>query len=125
VARYIGSLAHWIAFGLLTLIGLRMIHAALSAADPKLAGDPSRGVALLMLSVATSVDALAVGLSLAMLGSAIWYASVVIGVVTASLTCLAALAGARIGRAVGRRMEAVGGAALIAIGARILWQHLG
>ena len=59
-----------------------------------------------------------------MLGGGIWYASVVIGIVTASLSCLAILVGARIGQAVGRRMEIVGGLALVAMGVRILVQHL-
>lgn len=124
VARYISSVDHWIAFGLLVLVGVRMIRASAGGADPALAGDPSRGSTLILLSVATSIDALAIGLTLAMLGSGIWYASFVIGVVTACLSCLAILAGARIGKVVGQRMEIVGGLALIAIGTRILWQHL-
>ncbi len=124
VAGYISAVDHWIAFGLLTLVGVRMIRAATSGADPTLARDPSRGSTLVLLSVATSIDALAIGLTLAMLGSGIWYASLIIGLVTASLSCLAILAGSRIGQAFGRRMEIVGGLALIAIGVRILWQHL-
>ena len=123
-ARYISSVDHWIAFGLLTLVGLRMIAAATSGADPKLADDPSRGATLVLLSVATSIDALAIGLTLAMLGSGIWYASLVIGLVTAGLSCLAVLVGTRIGQRIGQRMEIVGGLALVAMGARILWQHL-
>ena len=59
-----------------------------------------------------------------MLGSGIWFASVVIGLVTACLSCLAVLLGTRVGRAVGPRMEIVGGLALIAIGVRILSEHL-
>jgi putative Mn2+ efflux pump MntP len=124
IARYISSFDHWIAFGLLTLVGLRMITAARSGADPKPARDPSRGSTLILLSVATSIDALAIGLTLAMLGNGIWHASLVIGLVTACLSCLAVVVGARIGRRVGQRMEILGGLALIAIGARILWQHL-
>ncbi len=124
VARHLGSIDHWVAFGLLTLVGGRMIRAALRGDETHLAADPSRWPTLILLSVATSIDALAVGLTLAMLGSGIWYASFIIGLVTAGLSCLAILLGARVGRAVGRRMEAVGGLALIAIGTRILWQHL-
>jgi putative Mn2+ efflux pump MntP len=124
LARYISSVDHWIAFGLLTLVGFRMIAAATTGADPTLSGDPSRGSALVLLSVATSIDALAIGLTLAMLGSGIWYASLVIGLVTASLSCLAILVGRRIGKRFGLRMEIIGGLALIAIGVRILWQHL-
>jgi putative Mn2+ efflux pump MntP len=128
VARYISSVDHWIAFGLLTLVGLRMILAATRGADQALSGDPSRGSTLILLSLATSIDALAIGLTLAMLGSAIWYASFVIGLVTACLSCVAILIGTRVGQRFGQRfgqrMEVVGGLALLAIGARILWQHL-
>ncbi len=124
VARYITSVDHWIAFGLLTFVGVRMIRASADGTDAKAAGDPSRGVSLVLLSLATSIDALAIGLTLAMLGTGIWYASLVIGIVTACLSCIAILAGRRIGQAVGQRMEIVGGVALVAIGARILWQHL-
>ncbi len=124
VARYLTSVDHWVAFGLLTLVGGRMIRTALSGADPALAADPSRGTTLILLSVATSIDALAIGLTLAMLGSGIWFASLVIGVVTACLSCLAILVGTRVGHTVGRRMEIVGGLALVAMGVRILFQHL-
>jgi putative Mn2+ efflux pump MntP len=78
----------------------------------------------MVLSVATSIDALAIGLTLAMLGGGIWFAAGVIGLVTASLSATAILLGRRVGRAVGRRMEIVGGLALIAIGVKILVEHL-
>lgn len=124
VAGYIGAIDHWVAFGLLALVGSRMVWAAVSGAEDELARDPSRGTTLVLLSVATSIDALAIGLTLAMLGARIWYASLVIGVVTGCLSLLAILLGKRVGRAVGRRMETVGGVALIAIGVRILVEHL-
>jgi putative Mn2+ efflux pump MntP len=124
VAPYIGSIDHWVAFVLLVLVGGRMIWAAVSGVDEEPARDPSRGATLILLSVATSIDALAIGLTLAMLGSGIWYASLVIGVVTGCLSFMAIRLGARVGHAVGKRMEVVGGLALIAIGVRILAQHL-
>jgi len=124
VARYIGAVDHWVAFALLALVGSRMIWAAVSGAEEELARDPSRGTTLIVLSLATSIDALAIGLTLAMLGARIWYASLVIGVVTGCLSLLAILLGKRVGRAVGMRMEIVGGVALIAIGVRILVEHL-
>ena len=69
VAPYIASIDHWVAFGLLVFVGGRMIYAALhDGDDPDLSRDPSRGTTLVMLSVATSIDALAIGLTLAMLG---------------------------------------------------------
>ncbi len=124
VARYIGAVDHWVAFALLALVGSRMIWAAVSGAEEELARDPSRGTTLIVLSLATSIDALAIGLTLAMLGARIWYASLVIGAVTGCLSLLAILLGKRVGRAVGMRMEIVGGVALIAIGVRILVEHL-
>jgi manganese efflux pump family protein len=125
VAPYIASVDHWVAFGLLAFVGGHMIYAALwGAGDAQFARDPSRGTTLVMLSVATSIDALAIGLTLAMLGHGIWYASLVIGLVTGSLSFAAILVGRRAGAAVGARMGVVGGVALIAIGGRILAQHL-
>jgi putative Mn2+ efflux pump MntP len=124
VAPYIASFDHWVAWVLLTLVGGRMIRAAVSGAEEDLGRDPSRGTTLMVLSVATSIDALAIGLTLAMLGGSIWFAAGIIGLVTASLSALAILLGKRVGRAVGTRMEIVGGLALIAIGAKILVEHL-
>jgi manganese efflux pump family protein len=125
VARYIESVDHWVAFGLLVFVGGRMIYAALTGGEADdLGRDPSRGTTLLMLSVATSIDALAIGLTLAMLGTGIWYAALVIGVVTACLSLAAILVGRHVGTALGSRMEIVGGVALILIGVRILSQHL-
>lgn len=125
VAPYIESIDHWVAFGLLTFVGSRMIYAALwGPTEEGAARDPSKGTTLVMLSVATSIDALAIGLTLAMLGNGIWYASLLIGLVTGSLSLVAILVGRRVGTAAGARMEIVGGVALIAIGGRILAQHL-
>jgi putative Mn2+ efflux pump MntP len=124
VAPLIASVDHWVAFGLLAFVGGRMIRAALSGVEEDLGRDPSRGTTLLLLSVATSIDALAIGLTLAMIGGSIWFASVLIGLVTATLSLLAILLGRRVGRAVGARVEIVGGLALIAIGVKILVDHL-
>jgi manganese efflux pump family protein len=124
VAPYIASIDHWVAFGLLAFVGIHMIHAAVTGAEEQLPRDPSKGTTLVMLSVATSIDALAIGLTLAMLGDGIWYAALLIGVVTGALSFLAIQAGRRAGAALGRRMEVVGGVALLLIGARILVQHL-
>jgi putative Mn2+ efflux pump MntP len=77
-----------------------------------------------MLSVATSIDALAVGLSLAMLRVGIWYPILIIGVVTFGLTVLGMLIGSRIGSRFGRWTEFFGGVVLIGIGLKILVEHL-
>jgi putative Mn2+ efflux pump MntP len=77
-----------------------------------------------MLSVATSIDALAVGLSLAVLGVSIWWPALVIGVVAGALTVVGLELGCRFGSLLGRRMEIVGGLILIGIGVKILVEHL-
>lgn len=101
-----------------------MILSGIKPTEHRLRQDPSRGINLIILSVATSIDALAVGLSLAMLEVSIWYPSVVIGLVTASLCVVAVKLGHRLGERSGHRMEIIGGAILISIGLRILLSHL-
>lgn len=124
VQRSIAAYDHWVAFGLLALVGGKMIHEALSQKEEKPVGrDPTRGWSLVSLSVATSIDALAVGLSLAMLGVSIWVPAAVIGVICAALTIAGMLLGNRIGAAWGGRVEVLGGVVLIAIGLKILLEH--
>ena len=120
VVSYFSSIDHWIAFSLLTIIGAKMIHAGVNPSQKGSKNDPSRGMTLVMLSLATSIDALAIGLSLAMLGVGIWYPSVIIGVVTAAMSLAAIGLGHRLGKLFGERMEIIGGIILIAIGLRIL-----
>ncbi len=121
---YFSAVDHWIAFGLLSFVGGRMIISGLNRNMESYANDPSRGFTLVMLSVATSIDALAIGLSLAMLDVNIWYPSVIIGLVTASLSFFSIMIGKKIGPLVGKRMEIFGGTILIIIGIRILVTHL-
>ena len=85
--------------------------------------DPSRGWTMVGLSVATSIDALAVGVSLAMVGVGIWQPSVVIGVVTAAIALAGVAIGDRLGRSVGPKVEILGGGLLVLIGVRILLAH--
>lgn len=122
--QYMKSVDHWIAFLLLAFVGLRMI---MSGANPKAEEhktDPSKGISLIMLSLATSIDALAIGLSLAMLEVNIFYPGIIIGLVTATLSLVAIRLGKRLGTLFGNRMEILGGVILISIGFRILWTHL-
>jgi putative Mn2+ efflux pump MntP len=116
---------HWVAFGLLAFVAGKMLWESRRRAEEAPAGDPTRGWLLLVLSVATSVDALAVGLSLAFLHVSIWLPSVVIGLVAFAFTAAGVLAGARVGRTLGRWPQIVGGVVLLAIGVRILVEHLG
>lgn len=125
VAKWIAPLDHWIAFGLLAVIGGKMIYEALKGdGEEAERGDPTRGWSLILLSIATSIDALAVGLSLALLGVSIWWPAIVIGLVAGAFTTLGLQLGKRFGALLGRRMEVVGGIVLIGIGVKILVEHL-
>lgn len=114
---------HWIAFGLLAFVGIRMIVSALRGEESRSA-DPSRGWTLVMLSVAVSIDALAVGLSIGVLGLSVWYPAIMIGVVTGILSLVGLRLGERFGSRLGKPVEIIGGMVLIAIGIRIVLSHL-
>ena len=122
--KIIGAVDHWIAFGLLGFIGIKMIHEAFdSSGDKSCTEDPTQGARLLGLSIATSIDALAVGLTLGVLNEHIWYPSIIIGIVAALLTMIGIKLGCRIGMYFSKKMEIVGGIILIAIGIKILLDH--
>ncbi|MCG8688382.1 MAG: manganese efflux pump MntP family protein [Desulfobacterales bacterium] len=121
---YFKAFDHWIAFGLLLFVGGRMIISGLDKSDTVIQKDPSRGMTMVMLSIATSIDALAIGLSLAMMDINIWYPSVIIGVITSGLSLVAIGLGKRLGTMLGKRMEIVGGIILVGIGTRILVTQL-
>ncbi len=122
--RYVSSSDHWIAFGFLAFVGVKMIWGAVRDGDKPASSDPTRGWDLVLLSIATSVDALAVGLSLAMLDAAIALPAIVIGTVAGALTIVGMVIGRRAGLWWGKRVEVLGGIVLIAIGIKILWQHI-
>jgi manganese efflux pump family protein len=121
---YFALFDHWIAFALLSFVGGRMIMSGLNPSLESYSKDPSRGFTLIILSIATSIDALAIGLSLAMLDVNIWYPSVIIGVITAALSLISIRIGKKLSASFGKRMEIIGGAILIIIGLRILLVHL-
>lgn len=128
IARYIYTWDHWVAFGLLAFVGGKAIYEARRKPTPETEParkDPTRGWNLVILSIATSIDALAVGLSFAMLNITIWYPCVIIGIVTAVVTSAGMLLGSRVGARFGRRVEILGGAILILIGLKILFDHVG
>ena len=125
VAGAIRQIDHWVAFALLGAIGAHMIYQALWCDEEEGAcKDRTRGASLVVLSVATSIDALAIGLSLALLGVDIWWPAVVIGIVAFLFTAAGLHLGRRFGALFGRRMEVVGGLILIGIGVKILLDHL-
>jgi manganese efflux pump family protein len=119
----IKGIDHWIAFGLLVLIGSKMIYDS-TKKEASQGGCSLRLHALLTLSIATSIDALMVGLSFAFLQTDILAPIVVIGIITFSLSYAGFLFGNVIGNFFRNRIKAVGGIILIAIGIRILIEHL-
>jgi len=124
VQSYIVDFDHWIAFGLLAAVGGHMIYEAFHPErEERQPGDPTRGYSLLFLSIATSIDALAVGLTLAMLDITVWFPALVIGLVAALFTLIGMLIGRKAGDAWGARVEVLGGVVLIAIGLKIVIEH--
>ncbi|MBL8519653.1 MAG: manganese efflux pump [Betaproteobacteria bacterium] len=114
---------HWLAFGVLAFIGAKMIHDARHAGEG--AGTaPFSATTLFTLGVATSLDALAVGLSFSLLEFDLVPTVATIGLVTLGLCIAAVRLGARLGRRAAQRADIVGGVILIAIGAKILVEHL-
>jgi len=124
VAQFISAVDHWVAFGLLAYVGITMIRSGSSAEVVSYQKNPSKGNMLVMLSVATSLDAMAVGLSMAFLRVNILYPSLVIGAVTFGLSVAALFLGNKLGEKFGKRMELIGGVILIGIGLEILITHL-
>lgn len=124
IIQWVEAWDHWIAFSLLAIIGGRMIYEAFSDEEKSDDRDPTKGLSLVLLSIATSIDALAVGFSLSVIGVSIWMPALVIGLVAGVLTIVGMLLGGRIGDRWGSRVEVFGGLVLIAIGIKILIEHL-
>ena len=125
IHRFIADYDHWIAFTLLSFIGGKMIYESFRNREEEHKLDPTRGLTMVVLSVATSIDALAVGLSMGVMGLDIWLPSIIIGLVAALMTALGMFLGRRLGKLFGKRMELLGGIILLLIGAKILAEHLG
>lgn len=128
VADLISKYDHWVAFALLAGVGVKMILDSLRKNNDSAANspepDPTKGFSLVVLSVATSIDAFAVGLSLALLNTSILAASVIIGIVAFSMTAGGIFLGAHAGKKLGNKAGILGGIILIAIGLRILLKDL-
>ncbi len=125
VRNKIAAFDHWVAFGLLSFVGGKMIYQAIGTEEQPQEKGPMRIGILLLLAIATSVDALAIGLTFAFLEVSIIYPVLVIGVVAFVLSFLGVYLGDRFGKWLGRSMEIVGGLILIGIGVKILVEHLG
>ncbi|RPJ43368.1 MAG: manganese efflux pump [Chloroflexi bacterium] len=124
IASFISSIDHWVALALLSYVGINMIRSGLNKDGESYQSNPSKGKTLMMLCVATSLDAMAVGLGMAMINNPVLLPALIIGVVTTGLSAFGLLAGNRLGQTFGKRMEILGGLILIGIGLRILYTHI-
>ena len=124
IVSLISGLDHWAALALLGYVGVNMVRAGASEDGVCYQTNPSKGRTLMVLCVATSLDALAVGLSLAMLKTSILFPVLLIGVVTSGLSLFGLLAGTTLGEKFGKRMEILGGLILIGIGVRVVVSHI-
>jgi len=118
--RYIATYDHWVAFVLLSAVGGKMIWESFKIEAPSRNVDPSNILVLLTLSLATSIDALAVGVTLSLLVANLVVAAAVIGAVTFLLSYGGVFVGKRFGHFFESRIEAIGGLILVALGLRIL-----
>ncbi len=117
---------HWVAFGLLAFVGGSMIRSALKSDDGTcIRKDPTRGSLLVMLSLATSMDALAVGLSISILNISIWLPALIVGMTAALFSAAGMMIGVRAVRItwLKKYAEMTGALVLYAIGIHILWEH--
>ena len=124
IVELISGVDHWVAFTLLLWVGGRMIKDSFSSEKEADSMDPTRGGSLVLLSIATSIDALAVGLSLAMIQGSVFDTTLIIALTSLILTVAGYLLGNRLGKRFGRRMELLGGILLIGIGIRVVVSHL-
>ena len=122
--RYITPVDHWIAFGLLALIGGKMLWDAWHDEEDDEPADPTRTGTLFLMAIATSIDALAVGISFALLSVNIVPAITLIGCTTCLISIAGVWLGNRLGELFKRRATIVGGIVLIVIGVKILIEHL-
>jgi putative Mn2+ efflux pump MntP len=124
IAPWINGWSHWLVLALLAWVGIRMIRDGLNPGESCVQQDPTRGGSLIMVCIATSLDAMAVGLSMAMLKVDVIFASAVIAIVALLLSLFGCLLGNKLGMHFGKRMEILGGLILNGIGLRVVISHL-
>lgn len=124
IKSYAESFDHWIAFGILGLLGGKMIYESFKTDPEERSFNPLDIKVMIGMAIATSIDALVVGFSFALLNYKILFSVGIIGIVTYIVAMLGMLFGKNIGSRVGRRMEVLGGVMLILIGLKILFEHL-
>jgi putative Mn2+ efflux pump MntP len=124
IIQYVEAFDHWIAFILLAYVASNLIRSGLSEEGQAFKQDPSTGKILVLLSFATSIDAFAVGLSIAMIQVPVLISVIAIGIVSVVLSAFGLFAGVKLGQTFGKRMEILGGLILLAIGVRVVITHL-
>jgi manganese efflux pump family protein len=115
---------HWVALGLLSFLGIKMIVEGVRKKEDSEAKDYSRTLVLVTIAVGTSIDAFAVGISFALLNVMIWISGIIIGAVTFLASMTAIRIGKSAGSRLGQKVEIVGGLILITIGLKIFIEHL-
>lgn len=120
----IENVDHWIAFSLLLIIGIKMLYEAFKKSPQNNKTDITRIPTLLLLSIATSIDALVVGISLSILDISIYLSILIIGLFAFTFSISGYYLGHRIGKFIGNKVEIIGGIILIGIGIKILIEHL-
>lgn len=123
-SRVVASVDHWLAFGILGIIGGKMIWEGISGEKEEAPASSTVCRVTVLTAIGTSIDAMAVGATLAFLDSGIWLTAAMIGTATFLMTTTGVMAGHYIGRKGGKAAEILGGICLIAIGAMILHEHL-
>lgn len=128
--KYITEFDHWIAFGLLLFLGGKMIYDGIFDKDEKKEGDEDKPLklgffTLLVMAIATSIDALAVGVTFAFLKVNVWIAVSIIGATTFSFSLVGVGIGVKVGDKFKNKAEILGGVILILLGVKILLEHLG
>jgi len=122
--EYIADYDHWIAFIILAAVGGKMIYESFKITEAEKNFSPTNILVLLVLSVATSIDALAIGITLSLVAASIVTAVTVIGLVTFVLSYLGVMIGKRFGHIFENKIEAFGGIILIILGVKILLEHM-
>ena len=122
--EYVSSYDHWIAFILLLLVGARMIYEAVKPNEENNIKCDISFQILLMLAVATSIDALAVGVTFSFLNISIVIPIIIIGIITFINSFVGVIVGSSIGKIFGKKVEILGGVILVGMGFKILLEHL-
>ncbi len=123
--KYIEQFDHWIAFSLLAFVGFNMIREAFTPEKDKKQADPTKGLSLIILSLATSIDALAVGITYSVLQISIWFPALIIGIVALIFTGMGLYIGCKTTsiKKLSTFSETLGGSILLIIGFKLLFDH--